>query len=322
MKFSRELKTGIVFISALALLIWGINFMNGRNLFDGNVPTYFSEYNNVQGLNTASKVTINGFQVGKVQNITFNPDPNKKGQLIVEFSMMNKEFEFSKKSVAKIYSDGLMGGKALAIIPSYEGEKAVSGDYLKGVIESDMFASMGDKLTPLSSKVESMIVKADSLLFGINDIIDTPTRRHLKSSIAQFDQTMLEFKHISKSINEMLAQNKETLATTLTNTKEITIKFSTLTDTLNKELQEAELAKTAKELQKTISGINSVIAGLEKGEGSLGKLLKDDKMYTNLTNASKELEELLREMKEHPKRFVHFSLFGKKDKSGYVEPVE
>jgi len=322
LKLSRELKTGIVFIGVLALFIWGYNFMKGRNLFDGNVPTYFSEYTNVQGLNTASKVTINGFQVGKVQNIMFNTDPKKKGQLIVEFSMMNKEFEFSKSSIAKIYSDGLMGGKALAIVPSYEGEKAVSGDYLKGVIESDMFSSVGEKLTPLSSKVESMIVKADSLLLGINDIIDTPTRRHLKSSIAQFDQTMFEFKHISKSINEMLAQNKENLATTLTNAKDLTTKFSTLTETLNKEIQEAELAKTVKELQGTIAGINTVVANLEKGEGSLGKLLKDDKMYTNLTNASKELEELLREMKEHPKRFVHFSLFGKKDKKGYEEPVE
>lgn len=322
MKLSRELKTGIVFISALALLIWGINFMKGRNLFNGSIPTYLSEYNNVQGLTTASKVTINGFQVGKVQSITFNPDPNKKGQLIVSFSMLDKEFEFSKNSIAKIYSDGLMGGKALAIIPSYEGEKAVSGDFLKGVIESDMFASVGEKLTPLSSKVESMIVKADSLLLGINAILDTPTRRHIKSSIAELDQTMVEFKHISKNINAMLAQNKETLSATLTNAKELTTKLSTLTDSLNKELQEAELAKTVKELQGTIAGINTVVANLDKGEGSLGKLLKDDTMYTNLTNASKELEELLREMKEHPKRFVHFSLFGKKDKSGYVKPVE
>jgi len=322
LKISRELLTGIVFIIAFALLIWGYNFMKGRNLFDGNIPTYFSEYNNVQGLNTASKVTINGFQVGKVQNITFNKDPEKKGQLIVEFSMMDKEFEFSKNSIAKIYSDGLMGGKALAIIPSYEGERAVSGNFLKGEIESDMFSSVGEKLNPLSSKVESMIVQADSLLLGLNDIMDTPTRNHLKSSIAQFDQTMVDFKNISKSINQILNDNKLTLETTLTNAKDITSKFSELTTTLNKEIEDAQIAQTVQELKTTIAGINSVVANLEKGEGSLGKLLKDEKMYTNLTNASKELEELLREMKEHPKRFVHFSLFGKKDKSGYVESEE
>jgi phospholipid/cholesterol/gamma-HCH transport system substrate-binding protein len=207
-----------------------------------------------------------------------------------------------------------MGGKALAIVPSYEGENAVSGDYLKGEIESDMFSSVGEKLNPLSTKVESMIEQADSLLYGLNHIIDEPTRNHLQSSIAKFNQSMLEFSEISKNINLILDKNKESLELTLTNAKDITTKFSTLTDTLNKELEEAQIANTVKELKATISGLNKVIANLEKGEGSAGKLLKDDQLYTNLSNASKELEELLREMKEHPKRFVHFSVFGKKDK--------
>ncbi len=318
---SREFKTGVVFIAALALFIWGYNYMKGKNLFDGNIPTYFAKYQNVQGLNSASKVTINGLQVGKVQNITFNTDPQKKGQLIVEFSM-EADFEFSKNSEVKIYSDGLMGGKAIAIIPSYEGEKAKSGDYLKGSIESDIFSSMGEKLNPLSAKLESVIVSADSLLVGFNDILDTPTRKHLKNSMLQLDQSMTSFKAISNNLNEMLEQNKETLAKTLTNAEQVTNEFSELTQNLNKELTEAEIAKTVKELQTTITNINSIVTNLDKGEGSLGKLLKDEKMYTNLTNASKELEELLHEMKEHPKRFVHFSLFGKKDKEGYVDPVE
>jgi len=314
LKLSREFKTGVVFVGALALLIWGYNFMKGKDIFAGDETTFFSEYKNVQGLNTASKVTINGLQVGKVQKIIANPDKDKRGELIVSFSMTDPDFVFSKKSIARIYSDGLMGGKALAIVPFYEGEDAVSGDYLKGEIESDMFSSVGEKLNPLSIKVESMIEQADSLLYGLNHIIDEPTRNNLQSSIAKFNQSMLEFSEISKNINVMLDKNKESLEVTLTNAKEITTKFSTLTDTLNKELEEAQIANTVKELKATISGLNQVIANLEKGEGSAGKLLKDDQLYTNLTNASKELEELLREMKEHPKRFVHFSVFGKKDK--------
>lgn len=295
--------------------------MKGKNLFDGNIPTFYSEYQNVQGLTTASKVTINGLQVGKVQNIIFNSDPQKKGQLIVEFSM-EADFVFSKNSEVKIYSDGLMGGKAMAIIPSYKGEKAESGDYLKGSIESDIFSSVGEKLNPLSAKIESMIVAADSLLVGFNDILDPPTRKHLKNSMLQLDQSMTSFKKITNNLDVMLAENKETLHNTLANAEKVTGEFTSLTQNINNELKEAELAKTVKELQKTLTGINSIVADLDKGEGSLGKLLKDEKMYTNLTNASKELEELLREMKEHPKRFVHFSLFGKKDKTGYVKEPE
>ena len=321
MKISREFKTGFVAVGAIALFIWGYNFMKGRNLFDGNITTYFSEYKNVQGLNSASKVTINGLQVGKVQNITFNVDPEKKGHLIVEFSM-ESDFEFSKNSVVKIYSDGLMGGKALAIVPSYEGEKAIRGDFLKGEIESDIFSSVSEKLNPLQAKIENMIVTADSLLVGLNDIIDGKTRTNLKNSIAQFNQSMENFKDITVGIDEIIAQNKESLTKTLSNAEKVTGEFTTLTKSLNTELEKANIAETVNELQTTINNINTVIANLEKGEGSLGKLLKDEKMYTNLTNASKELEDLLREMKEHPKRFVHFSLFGKKDKEGYVEPEE
>jgi len=321
MKLSREFKTGVVFISAIILFIWGYNFMKGKNLFDGNIPIFYSEYNNVRGLNSASKVTVNGLQVGKVQNITFNRDPNKKGQLLVEFSM-EADFEFSKNSEVKIYSDGLMGGKAMAIIPSYEGETAKSGDYLKGSIESDIFSSVTEKLNPLQAKIESMIVTADSLLVGLNDIIDDKTRANLKASISQFNQSMTNFNDITNNIDAILEKNKKSLEQTMSNAEKVTENFATLASTLNNEIEEAQIASTVKELKSTIENINTIVANLDKGEGSLGKLLTDEKMYTNLTNASKELEELLREMKEHPKRFVHFSLFGKKDKEGYTEPIE
>lgn len=321
MKLTREFKTGVVFISVIALFIWGYNFMKGKNLFDGNTPTYFSEYQNVQGLNSASKVTVNGLQVGKVQNITFNRDENKKGQLLVEFSM-EADFEFSKNSEVKIYSDGLMGGKALAIIPSYEGEIAKSGDFLKGSIESDIFSSVTEKLNPLQSKIESMIVTADSLLVGLNDIIDDKTRANLKASISQFNQSMNNFNDITENIDGILEKNKTSLEQTMSNAEKVTENFATLAGTLNDEIEEAQIASTVKELKSTITNINTIVANLDSGKGSLGKLLNDEKMYTNLTNASKELEELLQEMKEHPKRFVHFSLFGKKDKEGYVAPIE
>ncbi len=317
MKLSRELKTGVVFVAALALFIWGYNFMKAKNLLSGPLTTYFSEYADIKGLNTASKVTINGLQVGKVQSIVFDKNPDKKGHLIVEYSV-ETDFEFSKNSVAKIYSEGLMGGKAIAIIPSYEGEKAAKGDFLKGVVENDMFAAVGDKLNPLSNKTESMIVSADSLIVGLNDILDTNTRNNLKYSMAQLKTSMNRLNGITNKLNTMLAENEESLKQMLHNANLVTGKFATLTDQLNRELTEAELGKTIRELQKTLGQVNAIMADLDKGKGSLGKLLKDEKMYTNLTRASKELEELLREMKEHPKRFVHFSVFGKKDKTGYV----
>lgn len=311
MKISRELKTGVVAVLVIALFIWGYNYMKGLNLFDGPIKTYFTEYNNVQGLNTASVVTINGVDVGKVVDIKFNKSEDKRGTLIVEFSVEN-DFEFSKKSIAKIYSASLMGGKSLAIVPSYEGETALPGDYLKGEIESDLFSSVTEKLNPLQAKVESVIKSADSLMTGLTDVLDPESRQSLKASILELNTTVSNFKSASANINELIKNNDDKLSKTLDNTELITANLVKLSDTL----VNANLGLTIKNIEETVDDINSVLAGLERGEGTLGKLIKDDKMYTNLTNASKELEELLKEMKLHPKRFVHFSLFGKKDK-GY-----
>jgi len=285
--------------------------MKGLNLFDGPLKTYKTEYSNVQGLNTASVVTINGVEVGKVINIKFNKNPNKKGQLIVEFSVEN-DFEFSKQSVAKIYSASLMGGKSLAVVPSYEGETAVAGDFLKGEIESDIFSSVTEKLNPLQAKVENVIVRADSLMGGLNDIIDEKTRKNLKGSISQLNTTIYNFKELSESIRGIVEKNDTVLANTLSNAERMTEGLAKLSDTLNN----VNIGSTVKKLETTITSLNSILTKVESGEGSVGKLMKDESMYNNLTNASKELEELLNEMKLHPKRFVHFSLFGKKDK-GY-----
>lgn len=310
MKITRELKTGVVAVLIIALFIWGYNFLKGMNLFDGPLKTYFTAYNNVQGLNTASKVTINGVEVGKVVAINFNEDPSKKGQLIVEFSIEN-DFEFSKNSVAKIYSASLMGGKSLAIVPSYQGETAKPGDFLRGEIESDIFSTVTEKLNPLQAKVENVIVSADSLMTGLTDVLDAKSRNNLKSSIAQLNETVTNFKLISESVNELVKNNDDKLAKTLANTQVITKNLSKLSDSL----VNADFGKTIKNLETSIQSLSTILANIEKGNGSMGKLMYDDQMYINLTNASKELEELLRDMKEHPKRFVHFSLFGKKEKA-------
>lgn len=285
--------------------------MKGMNLFDGPLKTYFTEYNNVQGLNTASVVTINGVEVGKVVKISFNKEPEKRGQLIVEFSIEN-DFEFSVNSVAKIYSASLMGGKSLAVVPSYEGKMAEPGDILKGEIESDIFSSVTEKLNPLQAKVENVIVSADSLMVGLNDIINTNSREHLKNSIEDLSATIATLKSVSNSVESIIADNEQKLESTLLNTEEFTANLAKLSDSL----VEADLVGTIAKFEETASNLNSLLIAMESGEGTVGKLLNDEAMYNNLSNASKELEELLREMKLHPKRFVHFSLFGKKDK-GY-----
>ncbi len=311
MKISRELKTGIVAITVIALFIWGYNFMKGLNLFDGPLRTFYTNYDNVQGLNSASIVTINGVEVGKVLNINFNPDKNKRGQLIVEFSVEN-DFEFSKESVAKIYSASLMGGKSLAVVPSFDGETAVPGDVLKGEIESDILSSVSEKLNPLQAKIENVVVSADSLMSGLANVLDEKRRENIKNSIENLNLSIKNFRDLTESLNNVVKENEGKIGKTLENSEKLTKNLSNFSDTL----VNANIGETVKKLKTTLASFDDILTKIEKGDGTIGKLISDDKMYNNLTNASKELEELLRDMKLHPKRFVHFSLFGKKDK-GY-----
>lgn len=304
---SKELKTGFVAVVIIVLFIWGYNYLKGENILSPNLRHFYVEYNNIQGLKKSSSITINGLQVGKVIDIKFNSDPTKKGKLVVEL-LIEDEFEFSKKSIAKIYSASLMGGQSLAIIPSYDGDLAVSGDYLKGEVESDIFSSVGEKLNPLQAKLENVIVSADSLFLGLNQTLDVRARKSLNNSIIDLEFTISDIRKTITSVNELLDSSKVGIKNTFDNTRIITKNLAQLSDTL----VNANIGEMIGKAQISLEYINEIMEGVQKGEGTLGKLVKDDAMYNNLTSMSKELEELIREMKLNPKRFVHFSLFGKK----------
>ena len=306
---SKELKTGITVVLILCLGYWGFNFLKGKNLLEPTSRIFYIEYDNIQGLNKTSTVSINGLQVGKVSEINFNTDATKRGKLVVKIALDN-DFEFSKKSVAKIYSTSIIGGESLAIIPNYEGELAVSGDYLVGEVESDIFTSVGETLNPLKTKVERVIIGADSLLIALNDVLDVKSRDSFKKTILGVETTVISLNETLSSFNTMIDSTKLDIDVALENTKKITANFVKVSDTLAK----VNFGETVKTLQTTLGNINGLLSNIEKGRGSLGKLATDDTMYNNLSKASDELAALLREMKLNPKRFVHFSLFGKKAK--------
>lgn len=306
---SKELKTGIISILIIVLGIWGFNFLKGQNILNATSKKYYIEYENIQGLNEASKVLLNGYSVGRISDISIINNPEKKGNLLVEVTM-NEKVDFSKNTVAEIVSAGLMGGVDLSISPSYEGELAQSGDYLRGIVKPDMLASIGSILDPLESKLSSVLISADSMLVGINQILNDKSRKSLNRSISGLEGTIYDLRKTLKSVNGLVEDNGENLKVTLSNAKKITDDFSVL----SKDLAEAELGKTIKNFETTLAEVNTLLNNVSNGKGTLGKLMSDEKLYTNLDKATKELEELLREVKLNPKRFLHFSLFGKKAK--------
>jgi phospholipid/cholesterol/gamma-HCH transport system substrate-binding protein len=306
---TKELKTGIVLIIIIVAFIWGFNFLKGQDIFQPSKRYYMVDYANVGGLTEASLVTINGLKVGQVDDIDFNKDPEKRGYLIVKFSMQN-DIQFSKNSIVKIYSPNPLSGSNLAIIPHYDEEIAVSGDFLIGEIESSLFTSIGERLDPIQTKLENVIVSADTLFQRINHVLDQKTSESIKRSVEELEFTIVDIRKTIGSVNTILDQSSADLKVTLRNTKSITENLSKVSDTL----ASSNIGEIIRKAEMTLTNVNSLLEGMDKGKGTLGKLVTDETLYNNLATMSKELEELLKEMKLNPKRFVHFSIFGKKAK--------
>lgn len=306
---SKELKTGLVAVVIIVAFIWGFNFLKGHDIFRQNNRKFIVEYTNVGGLNEASLVTINGLKVGQVEAIDFNDSPNKKGSLIVEFSLEN-DFQFSKKSVVKIYSPNPLSGSSLAIIPNYEGEIAVSGDTLRGEIEAGLFTSIGQKLDPIQTKLEKVIVSADTLFQRINHILDDKTTKSIQASVKGLEYTIGDVRSTLQSMNAVLDSTSTGLTATINNTQKISENLVKVSDSL----AEININQLTNKAETMLTSVNVLLKNINNGEGTIGKLAVDDTLYNNLTAMSGELEQLLRDMKLNPKRFVHFSLFGKRPK--------
>lgn len=311
MKVSREIKTAVLVIISIILFIWGYSFLKGKNLFD-NSNKLFVVYENVAGLAPSAPVTLNGLTIGKVNSISINPD----GKLLVELHITT-DFPISKSSIAEIYDSGLVGGRQIAIKPNLlDKNYTVSGDYLQASSKLGLTDALAQQLEPLQAKIQELLENADVLFTNVNDILDTQTRQNLKSSIASLNATLSEFSVASKNVNELLADNKSHLNNTLKNVDKVSGNFAIISDSLAK----ANLGQTVKNLEKTLAKVDKIMAELEQGKGTMGKLIKDETMYTNFSKTSKELELLLQDVRLHPTRYVNVSLFGKKNKP-YVAPV-
>lgn len=313
MKISREIKTGIIVLGGILLFILGFSYLKSTPLFD-NSKTFYAVYHHVGGLQSGTQVTINGFSVGKVNDIKFN---DASGNLLVTFTVDNS-FSFSKNSSAELYDTGIIGGKGIQIKPVFDdADMAKSGDTLPSSTRPGLTELVQQRLTPLQMKVEGAVTNADSLLMNVNDILDVKTKKDLRESIAGLNILVKSFQGSANSLNSLLADNQENLNKSISNLSVITENFNKLSDTL----ANAGLGETIKNLQSTMGNINDMMAKIEDGEGSLGKLVNDKALYNNLADASKELDLLLQDFRLNPKRYVNVSVFGKKQ-IDYAVPEE
>ncbi len=311
MKITREIKTAILVIISILLFIWGYSFLKGRDLLT-NYQTYYAQYDNIEGLNIAAPVTINGLIVGKVIGFKI---VNETGKIVVELQI-KPDFFISKSSVAELYSPSMLGGKQVAIITNLKDKTpAKSGDFLQSSSKLALTDEVANQVKPLKEKVDKVLDNANNMLVNINDVLDERTKQNLQNSLANLNETLAEFKSASQKVNSMLADNKGKIDGTITNFNKVSVNFAKVSDSLAK----INIGKTVEKLDKTLASVDKIMFDIQSGKGTMGKMMKDETLYNNFAKSSKELELLLQDLRLNPTRYINVSLFGKKNKP-YVAP--
>jgi phospholipid/cholesterol/gamma-HCH transport system substrate-binding protein len=305
LKNINEIKTGILVVIGIGLFVFGFSYLKSNDIFVGD-RTFYAVYDDVEGVVNGTPVTVNGFPVGSIQNISFF----KNNNLLVKFRVENN-ISFSINSIAQIYEAGLIGGKALAIIPANDNSRvAVSKDTLKSSVAPGLTELVNDKLTPLQENIESMILSANEVLRKVSLIFDDSTRTNLKTSVSDFTETISDLKETSAMIKSVIKSNKLNIDQTIDNVLDISTNFSEISKTIN----QSELDLIISNFKNSSDDLAFILKKVSDGNGTISKLIENDTLFQNLNDASKSIDLLLEDIRLNPKRYIHFSIFGKKDK--------
>jgi len=314
---NKELKIGLFAIVSIITLVFGINYLKGINILNNN-RNFYAVYENIGGLQVGNLVMLNGYKVGMVSDIALLSENNQN--LLVAINL-EKEFDIPSNTVCKIVSQDLMGTKGIALILGDASDLLLLGDTLIGDIEATLQAEVNAQILPLKNKAEELIGSIDSVMMIVTAVLNKDTRENLRNSLQSLDKTFLLMSSTMLKVDSLVNINDERISKIVQNLESITnnlessngeiktilTNFASLSDSLAK----ADIAETLKNVSDITSKINN-------GEGSIGLLLKDDKVYANFEKSTRELAALIEDIKKNPSRYVNFSIIG--GGKPYVEP--
>ncbi len=326
LKLSRELRIGILTVVTLAAFVWSFNFLKGKDLFNRQ-RTFYATYENVAGLMTANAVTINGLAVGQVSKMGFDPANPKK--IVVELNIANS-VRIPKNSVARIYSSDILGTRGIQLILGNSPEEAISGDTLISEMQKSLQDEVNSMVQPIMVKAENMMSSMDSVLTVISEVFNKQTRDNLINTVESLKNTMANIQHATQTADTLLSSQKKRLANIIVNVESISTNLKQNNENLSRVLTNAALisdtlaksniANTMVKLNSSVDGLARVVQKIESGEGSIGQLVNNDKMYKELESSSRELKLLVEDMRLNPERYIHFSVFGKSSKKNAYQP--
>lgn len=321
MKISKEVKVGIVTSLAIACFIYGFNFLKGRDLFSTQ-RKFYAVYSNIDGLVEANPMLINGFKVGIVGKIVLANDTS--GSVIVTL-LMDNEANIPKNSIAKVVSSDILGSKAVQLILGSGTVYAQNGDTLISAQEDDLKTAVNKTIAPLQEKAVGLIASIDSVMVVVQQVFNESARQNLSKSFESIKLAITSLETTSYRLDTMVLSEKtkissilskvNTLATTLANNSDklgnIINNFSNISDSIAK----SNLSSAINNADMALGQASSIMTKINSGQGTMGMLINNDSLYRKLDKSSEDLDKLLKDLRINPERYVHISVFGRKDRN-------
>ncbi len=297
--FTKEVKIALTAIVGIVILFYGLQFLKGLNVFSSD-STYYVAFDDVSGLSSSSPVYANGYRVGVVSSLDYDYTP--QGKIVAKLDL-NKNMRVPKGSHAELASD-LLGNIKINLVLSNDPLNILNaGDTIIGGMEKGMMSKMGAMLPAL----EKMLPKLDSIMGSLNTLLADPALRNTLHNVEgmtnNLDATSQELKNLSASLNSEVPTILKKANGVMDNTQQLT-----------GNLAAVDIAEMTTNVNKTLANVEELTNKLNSNEGTLGLLMRDASLYNNLTSTAASADSLLIDFKAHPKRYVHFSVFGKKDK--------
>ena len=313
MKIKNETKVGILAVVAIALLVIGYSFLKGNDVFTRE-NTYYATYPRVDGLTTSKPILVNGFQIGRVSSMVLQPD----GQSRTEFKG-TLSYAIPANTLARISITDLLGGKAIVFELGDSPVYAKDGDELKPGVQPNIM----EQVEPIQKRAEDIAAVLDSVLSSINNTINAQFQRDFQRSINSIANSLQSIEGITSQVDGLVGRERSRIGDIMANIESITENFRQNNEqithmlvnlnNITDQVARADFSQTITSANQAMSDFQSIADRINGGEGSLGMLLNDEQLYDNLNNASKSLDELIIDMKQHPGRYVHFSVFGRRD---------
>jgi phospholipid/cholesterol/gamma-HCH transport system substrate-binding protein len=321
LKLSTEFKVGLIVVLAIGLVYWGINFMQGNDIFKKE-RNYYAIYQNIDGLVVSNPVSINGFNVGLVKNIAFLDSRGQ--QILVEFSIKNKDIVISEDSKFRIFSSDLLGSKGVTIILGESNVLAQPGDTLASEIEEGLADAVNAQIAPLKNKAEELLSKITDAVVAVEAILDKDAQDNLSESFVKIRESFVSFAKAADRLDQLVQEESPVIDSILHDFQAVIYNIRSNEDNLNEffssmaavsdSLQNSELTTAISNASESLMKLSAMIDNMSEGNGTIGKLMYNDSLYNSLVGTSSQLDSLFNDIQAHPKRYIHFSVFGKNDK--------